>query len=138
MSLSIAAWVNRRFSARLLWKRTLVIACLGLGPASVLAHGGQGLLGLAVMALVSFPWRYRLSLDPAGLACRWSIVRETIPYSDIVEARIVPDPRRGVIFGRPVLELPRRGGPPRLVFGNAAKLTAFANELKQRLGRAAP
>lgn len=137
MSTSIAAWVNQRFSARLVWKRALFIVCCGVVPAQVLWYHGQGILGLVAMTLVGFPLRYRLTLEAAGVVCGWSLVRETIPYSDITDARVVPDPRRWVIFGRPVLELGRPNGPPRLVFGNERKLSAFAAELRERLPAAA-
>ena len=131
MNRSFAVWVNPGFSGRLVLKRSLVFFCLGVVPAAITCALGHGLFGFGFVVVGAWPLPFRLSVDAAGVMCRWWFVRETIPLSDIVSARIVLDPRRWAFFRRAVLELRRLNGPSRLVFATPATLAAFEAEIRR-------
>ncbi len=75
-------------------------------------HLGQGVLGLALMVVSSWPFRPRCQVEPGGIRISWLFLKEVVPWEEIAEVELADDRRRGVIGRRtPVLTIERRGKP---------------------------
>ncbi|HKY35339.1 MAG TPA: hypothetical protein VJN18_05330 [Polyangiaceae bacterium] len=131
MTPALSAWVRFDWSDPFVRKRLVAMLLIALLPGGVCLAFGQGLLALLVMAIGTWPFPFRLSVEETGITCRWLFVKQTIAYSEVTFVRLIQDPRRWALFRGSVLALGRRGARDLLVFAREPALRKIELAVQQ-------
>jgi hypothetical protein len=122
--------MDPRLKSPFFLKRLLFMLLVPLPISAALFVAGQGVPGLVVMLVGSWPFPFRCSADAGGLTISWLPVREHIRWEDIRLVALVEDPRPGVIGKRkPVLTIERKQHAPVTLRGRSEVLTGIAAEI---------
>jgi hypothetical protein len=114
-------------------KRGAYFLLVPLPLLALCVHFGQGVFGLALLAVASWPFRPRCRLEVAGIRIAWLFVEERVPWNEILDVALGEDARRGIVGKRPlVLTIERRGRPRLALRGRAATLVHLNAELARR------
>ncbi len=129
-----SGWINPGFSRSFAVKRLFVLAFVALPLMGACIAAGQGLLALVVMAVGLWPFPFRFTLDERGLCVSWFLLREWIPWAEMVHAELGGDARRWIVGkGRPVLRIFRRSAAPAVLRGQPVTLERIAADITRRL-----
>jgi hypothetical protein len=108
-------------------KRGLFFLLVPLPALALCLALGQGVLGLALMALGFWPFPFRASVERDGISVAWLHVSERIRWDEILAVELAEDRRRTVIGKRALaLFVERRDKPPVTLRGRATALSDLA------------
>jgi hypothetical protein len=131
-SVSYSVWMDARLDSPFAVKRLLLMLLAPLPVAGALFFLGQGVLGLAVLAVGLWPLPFHCRANAGGLTISWLLVREQIPWADIDFSTLVEDARPGVVGKRKrVLLIERKPMPPVILRGRPHVLSAISKEIER-------
>jgi hypothetical protein len=117
-------------------KRALYLLVVPPAILGVSLYLGQGVLGLALMAVACWPFPFRLQTSSEGLEVSWLLFKEKIHWEEICSADLAMDDRKLVVGRRkPVLVLERHGNRSVTLRGPARVLSQIALEISPHLRR---
>jgi len=110
-----------------------VLLALGVSVAlvSMALAARSGPLVLVALAVGSLPWPLWVSIDDGGLELRSGFVKQLVPASELVGARVIVDDRRWSWPRGKVLVIERRSQPRVLVFARETTIARLADALQQ-------
>lgn len=116
-------WIQLSFSRHFaVTKLCATVAAATVLPA-VCSAAGQGSLGLLLLLLALWPYRFRFIAEARGLKVSWLFITEWIGWHELTSAEVISDPRAFVIGPRPlVLRLDRGARNPVTIQGDPRTL----------------
>jgi hypothetical protein len=132
-------WMDTILLSPLALKRALYLVSVPPAILGVSMHLGHSVLGLALMALASWPLPFRLRTSSEGVHISWLLLKEKILWTDIRSVKLAIDNRKLVVGKRkPVLVLERHGARPVTLRAPTHVISQIDREISRRRGSELP